>query len=85
MALQLLRSQRARCSDRKGKVRYLVILRDKQGRPVDSREGVLHYGKIRPGLAMRTSNGNGQFDVEHETKKPLGKIDVRILEFGVPE
>ena len=67
------------------KVRYLVILRDKQGRPVDSREGVLHYGKIRPGLAMRTSNSNGQFDVEHETKKLLGKIDVRILEFGVPE
>ena len=27
----------------------------------------------------------GIFDVEHETKKPLGKIDVRILEFGVPE
>jgi len=67
------------------KVRYLVILRDKQGRPVDSREGVLHYDKIRPGLAMRTSNGNGQFDVEHETKRLLGKIDVRVLEFDVQE
>lgn len=67
------------------KVRYLVILRDKQGRPVDSREGVLHYGKIRAGLAMRMSNGNGQFDVEHETKRLLGKIDVRILEFDVQE
>jgi len=31
------------------------------------------------------NNGNGQFDVEHETKRLLGKIDVRVLEFDVQE
>jgi hypothetical protein len=34
---------------------------------------------------MRTNNGNEQFDVAHETKRLLGKIDVRILEFDVQE
>jgi hypothetical protein len=67
------------------KVRYLVILRDKRGRPVDSREEVLYYGKIRPGLAIGTSNGNGRFDVEHKTKRLLGKIYARILEFDGQE
>ena len=61
-------------------VRYLVILRDKAGRPIDSMEGrVAEHQSIRPGLAIR-SYPHG-FDIEDETKRLVAKIEVRLLDF----
>ena len=63
-------------------IRYLAVLRDGRGQPVDAREGnVARYKTIRPGLALRTSNIDGRFQIDEETKRLVSRIEVRILGF----
>lgn len=64
-------------------VRYLAILRDRSGQPIDAREGkVAQYSSIiRPGLALRTGIIDGEFKIEDATKRLVSKIEVRILSF----
>lgn len=68
-------------------VRYLAILRDRTGQPIDAHEGrIAQYSQqVRPGLALRTRNIDGQFNITDETKKLVSKIDVRILSFEPAE
>ena len=66
-------------------IRYLAILRDARGNPVDAREGsIARYAVVRPGLAIRTSNIDGRFKLEEEAKRLIAKIEVRILGFESP-
>jgi hypothetical protein len=68
-------------------VKFLVILKDKDAKSIDSREGHIAYRgpAIRPGLARRTSRIDGQFDIEDETKKLVSQIEVRVLNFEAVE
>ena len=66
-------------------IKYLAILRDSRGNPVDAREGtVAQYAAVRPGLALRTSDIDGRFKLEEEAKRLVSKIEVRILGFESP-
>jgi hypothetical protein len=68
-------------------VKFLVILKDKDAKSIDSREGHIAYRgpAIRPGFARRTSRIDGQFDIEDETKKLVSQIEVRVLNFEAVE
>ena len=66
-------------------VKYLAILRDARGNPIDVREGIVaKYTMVRPGLALRTSIVDGRFRLEEEAKRLVSRIEVRILGFDSP-